>query len=237
MTVLTNLRNALKAEHNDNLTELKNRLEIGLINEDYPECSNRDYYICRYSTSNKWSKYQNGEITREKAIELAFNREVKNNYTKWYNEKLAQVETAETYLNLYGNDIQSIDINVEWYRSSTYGNCPESSVEVHTKHLYHCYNGSRASGCGYDKETVTVASALNKSIEIKAILYQIKNDHIDQTNHGCIGYGSGYGTLPAFEGGVGMSSFRNIFENIGFKFEHVGSGKMYDCYHITKRGE
>ena len=48
------------------------------------------------------------------------------------------------------------------------------------------------------------------------------------------GYGAGYGILPYFEGGVGVSCYPKIFEKIGFNFRQTGNGKMYDSFEVTK---
>ena len=53
-------------------------------------------------------------------------------------------------------------------------------------------------------------------------------------NHEVFGYGSGYGILPSFEGGVGVSCYDRIFNKIGYKFETIASGKNFDVFKITK---
>ena len=51
-----------------------------------------------------------------------------------------------------------------------------------------------------------------------------------------IGYGSGYSAIPNFEGGVGIESFRRIFENCNYNWNDY-SGEKYDMYIITKMEE
>ena len=50
-------------------------------------------------------------------------------------------------------------------------------------------------------------------------------------NHKVLGYGSGYGILPYFEHGVGVSSFYTIFDNLGLKLTEVTD----EFYRITKK--
>ena len=93
---------------------------------------------------------------------------------------------------------------------------------------------SRVGGCGYDKESTATSEALNQFNAILKLMYAKKNDNIDMNNHELFGYGSGYGILPSFEGGVGVSTMRNICESIGIKWNDVAHGKNYDVYSITK---
>ena len=53
-------------------------------------------------------------------------------------------------------------------------------------------------------------------------------------NRDLIGYGSGYSAMPYFDGGVGISSFRQIFENCGYEWKNY-SGEKYNLYIVTKK--
>lgn len=199
-----------------------------------------DNGLKRYSTETRWTAYQEGRITREKAVELATARALKE-LEKNHARKLAKLASAEA-----APDVESIAIHVEWKRSRTWGYNPHASVIVnHTNR----YTGS-ASGCGYDKRTAAIAEALNQSAVMQRMLYQAKEKalangydpesakaHGSETNRYCIAYGAGYGVLPYFEGGVGMGSFCSVFEACGLKVtERNESGKHYDFYYI-ERGE
>ena len=48
---------------------------------------------------------------------------------------------------------------------------------------------------------------------------------------GITSYGSGYGILPYFESGVGVSSFYKIFDNLGLKLTEVTD----ELYRITRK--
>ena len=58
-----------------------------------------------------------------------------------------------------------------------------------------------------------------------------EGDLIVGTVHKVLGYGSGYGILPYFEHGVGVSSFYKIFDNLGLKLSQVTD----EFYRITKK--
>jgi hypothetical protein len=65
-------------------------------------------------------------------------------------------------------------------------------------------------------------------------MYELKNKKHKLTNRELFGYGSGYGILPNFEGGVGVSCYDRIFNAIGYEFKTVSSGKTFDVYRISK---
>ena len=133
-------------------------------------------------------------------------------------QKLEEVEAAELP--------QVINISVEWHRSSVWGYNPSATVEAG-----HFRTQSTASGCGYDKESAAVANALNANPGILKILYKYAN------------YGANfpYGVnvragLPSFAGGCGVGCYRLIFEKCGYEWRQVGSGKLFNCYTIERRG-
>lgn len=86
-----------------------------------------------------------------------------------------------------------------------------------------------ASGCGYDKQSAAIASAMNQNPEILKILY----DHAEAG--GTFPYGvHTFAGLPSFDGGCGVSCFYSIFEACGYTFRQVASGKAFDVYEITR---
>ena len=111
--------------------------------------------------------------------------------------------------------IDFIYISVEWVKSAIWGHNPHATVTTN--------NGTtsgRASGCGYDKRTASIAEALNKQNGCLKLIFDKyekalrKNENA--TLREAVGYGSGYKT-PYFEGGVGYSSFWHIWHNLGAK--------------------
>lgn len=227
-----NLRKALIEENNTREEETRFYIQHGYM-KTWAVKTESDNGLQRWSTPAKWEAYKAGKITREKAIDYAVKRAIKN-HNKSLASDLEKLEEAAT-----ANDLNSATVEMEWKRSSYWGNCP--SVELFANGVI--YSG-RASGCGYDKASAAIAEALNKSPEIMKALYiaaeaaLTEGKHYTRTSGNCVswreilGYGSGYSVLPYFEGGVGVSAFETIFKNCGFKFRNVASGKRFDVYSI-----
>ena len=196
-----------------------------------------DRGIKEYSTARRWDQYQAGEITREKAVELATKRTFKE-IDKETAEKINRLDNVAA-APVFGY----ASISVPWARSRTWGYNPTAEV----LHIGDRRTEGHASGCGYDKESAAVASALNKNPAALRVLYELgekalmngksPNSKTACTGYNwcdCVGYGSGYGVLPYFEGGVGVNCFWHIFEKAGYEVRCAGSGKMYDCYTIER---
>ena len=187
----------------------------------------REEILKRESTSTRWSQYQQKRITHSELVEYTKKR-IERKYEKMLQSKLellTQIEEAKTP--------EEIIVHVDWVKNAYWGNNPHAEV-TDNKRLYF---GS-ASGCGSDKRTAAIAEAANQSYSILKILCDKKEIELqaDKTgaNRELIGYGSGYCAIPKFEGGVGIESFRRIFENCGYKWNDY-SGEKYDIYIITKK--
>lgn len=197
-----------------------------------------DNGIERESTSLRWKQYKNGEITREKAVEFAIKRRLKeiDRETIKKQDKLLRARDAE--------EIRSVSISIDWKRSAMWGYNPTATVIING--IYE-FTGT-ASGCGYDKRTAAVGAALNQSDIIKKMLYTAKEKALkkaparirnnpESSNADLIHYGAGYGVLPYFEGGVGMTSFRGVFEACGLKCTHTHETKTTDYYYFEIGGK
>lgn len=178
----------------------------------------------QYSTPAKWAAYQAGKIDRKKAVELATARAWKE-IDEQERKQIEKLRTAETAANL-----KYIDISVEWTRSRNWGNIPHATIRTNAG----IYTGT-AGGCGYDKESAAVATALNNSPEIMRALYDLKEKHPTAPHRELFGYGSGYGILPYFEGGTGISCFESILNRCGFVLTSRNSGKTFDIYHFERK--
>lgn len=187
----------------------------------------------RESTPTRWKQYKNGEITREKAVEFAIKRRLKeiDRETIKKQDKLLRARDAE--------EIKNVSISIDWKRSTTWGYNPTATVTINGIQQF----TASASGCGYDKRTAAVGSALNQSIIILKMLYTAKEKALkkapakirnnpDASNADLIHYGAGYGVLPYFEGGVGMTSFRGVFEACGLRCTHTHETKTTDYYYF-----
>ena len=209
--------------------------------ESWKEHTFSDEGIRRYSTAKKWQAYQAGEISRGKAVELATVRRFRE-LDKQYRKDVESLDSAAAV-----PDVQTVTIHVQWKRSATWGYNPHASVIINGVNRYE----GRASGCGYDKRTAAIGDALNQSAVIRKMLYQAKEralqagydpesgkrGYICESNRECIAYGAGYGTLPYFEGGVGMSSFESVFNACGLKLTHFDCSGKHNDYYYFERGE
>ncbi len=152
-----------------------------------------------------------------------------------FKSEAKQVEKITTIFNTV-NIIDSINISVEWKKSRMWGANPTAYVRVNFKGG-ECKNFESGSigGCGYDKESTAISEALNYCNELLKLMYTKKDKKTKLNNGDIFGYGSGYGLLPYFNGGVGVSCYYQIFESLGFKFEKVSSGKTFDVYRATNK--
>ena len=196
-----------------------------------------DEGIRRYCTAKRWKQYQSGEISRAQIVEYTRKR-IANQNSKETEKKLNKIERIKNAPNVI-----KILITVNWVKSKTWGANPHVIVEVWTDQHTRTETTGTASGCGYDKQSAAIAEAFNQNESILKALYIAEEKRLANTTEGdtsrraVIGYGSGYNALPAFEGGCGVSCFRLIFSNIGFKWEDIASGEMFDVYTITRKGE
>lgn len=209
-------------------------LKKEVIAENEADCKNmleaieaREGVLKRESTQTRWDQYQEKRITRPELVEYTSER-IKKKYRKKVQSELENLEQiAHTKIP------ETISILVEWKKSSVWGYNPHATVKIGNA----TFKGF-ASGCGYDKRTAAIAEAANQSLQILKILCDKKELELQKgntdTNHNTIGYGSGYCAIPKLESGVGISSFRKIFENCGYNWNDY-SGEKYDMYIVTKK--
>jgi hypothetical protein len=153
-------------------------------------------------------------------------REIKK-INKQIADKLTHLETVSA-----AGTFESINITVEWKRSQTWGNNPNATAEFRGG-KYDIFISGSIGGCGYDKESTAVAAALNQSNALLKALYIVREKDTKTELRALYGYGSGYGILPRFEGGVGVSCYPEIFAKIGYNWKKVSSGKTFDVYNVT----
>jgi len=129
--------------------------------------------------------------------------------------------------------IETLTINVEWKKSQMWGSNP--TAEAYVNGVGMVSSGS-IGGCGYDKQSTAVANVLNQVPQFRKLMFELKDKKANsiKKNHEIFGYGSGYGILPSFEGGVGVNCYDRIFNAIGYEFKTVSSGKSFDVYQVCK---
>ena len=233
-----NLRKAVEAEAAERERVRRFYIEKGYCPtwaEEHRQ--NPDKGLQEYSTPAKWAAYQAGSLSREKAVEIASRRGLKE-ITAWKNRQLSKLATAAA-----AGDLELLTVSVEWRKSRTWGANPTATAYIYGENAH----TGTASGCGYDKESAAVAEALNQSPAVMKVLYQaaekaladgksftrFSNGNVHWGN--VLGYGSGYAIVPYFEGGVGVSCFWSILRDCGYQTHRTGTGKMYDHYTVTRR--
>lgn len=228
-----NLRSLLLQEKEAKKENAKFYIENGYL-PTWPEKDRvqGDHGLHVYSTTTKWEAYQAGKLAREKAVEIALQRACRE-IEKEYREEVENLESAAA-----APDAESISIRVEWKKSRCYGYNPHAVVIVNQMNRYE----GKAGGCGYDKLSAAIADALNKSAAMRRTLYRRKERALQAgyvptgiDNRNCIAYGAGYGILPYFEGGVGMSSLAGVLAACGLKWKVCDeSGKHIDVYYFER---
>lgn len=196
-----------------------------------------DQGIKRYCTDRRWEQYTHGQINRQQMIDYTIARYEKQ-LAKETAEKLAHLETVEA-----APDLQYIELNITWKKSSCYGSHPTAEARTNNG-----YTSGHAGGWGYDKESAAVAEAFNKNNSILKALYTLKETALqaggsDYSKTACTGvdnrticgYGAGYSILPYFEGGVGVNCFWAILEKCGFKCKaHYGKHETFYSIYKTE---
>lgn len=125
--------------------------------------------------------------------------------------------------------LESVSINVEWKRNPTWGHNPTAEVRAFGDGYSAKLTVGKASGCGYDKESAAIATAMNGNRQILRAMY----DHAERG--GTFPYSVyTYAGLPYFDGGCGVSCFRNVFEAMGYKWHDIAHGKTYDVYSVER---
>jgi len=214
------MKKLIKQVEKENKKELKKAL-TNLNKAKKEDFTNLWYY------SEKLTKRQKEKLTKSEQKEILKNKIIKE-YEKRLIKNLKRIETIENA----NNNIESITINIDWVKNQTWGHNPHATIYTNKGDL----TEGKASGCGYDKESAAIAQALNQNNDILKLLYIAKNKKMtlkNTNNHDLLGYGSGYGVLPYFEGGVGVNSLLNIFKELNYTITEHHTDKS-DFYQITK---
>ena len=187
-----------------------------------------DNLLRYYLTTRRYVQYESGEITPDQAKAFALIRLGKA-LEKKDSEMIIRLNAIELAAPVTG-----VGIVIEWKKSATWGRNPHCEVNDGEGR----YTG-KASGCGYDKESAAMAEALNQSNSILRVLCDRKEERlaelgINATNEDCLGYGAGYSPIPHFYGGVGVSSFQQIFKNCGYTLHNDHTGNYFDTYSLYK---
>lgn len=210
----------------ENLKKAIDREEKEQARKSYERAFASNSALCEMLTEKQWEKYTSGKMTREKALELARKkaaREAKKRADR-YRERIAAAEgenrTADGLLV------------IRWVRNPTWGWNPHAELYAGGE----TFTG-RASGCGYDKASAAMAEALNACPAIMRALYAKEDKRPEGvTRREWIDYGSGYGVLPAFEGGAGVRNLCDVLEACGISVDFTQSRDETYYIGITEGG-
>lgn len=213
------------------LVERENNKELKKAISNLKKINTNDiinlWYYREKLTKRQFEKVQNNELTTKTTKEIISNKIIKE-----YENRLTKNIKKIDMIQQTNNNINTINISINWVKSKAWGHNPHATITTDAGQL----TEGRASGCGYDKESAAIAEALNKNADILKLLYIAKDKKMtlkNTNNHDILGYGSGYGVLPYFEGGVGASSLMNIFKKLGYNVTEYHT-ETSDFYTITK---
>jgi hypothetical protein len=196
------MKNLIKELTKENESRIKKTIEN--FHNELKE-SNELTRIEKY-TLNRKTPYKRSRANQvEKRITEIYNKELQN--------KLNQIESVKNSFDKLPNDLV---LTINFYKSSTWGYCPKGSDN-------YGHSTDSITGCGYCKESTATAQLLNQNETILKKLYEAKNKNVNKENRGLLGYGSGYGIIPKFEGGVGVRSHVRILEALGYKVTLSGN--------------
>lgn len=227
MKTLPNITNALNKEFLARLSDFNNQLgECATIAEVLSAWRFRNL-LTKTTQSKQWASV-------EELKDYVTKRHVKQQ-EKSLAERFSKIQSI-----MNGGELLDVKIQVEWKRSAIWGSNPSAELWIGFKNSTDNYDSdyftSRSiGGCGYDKGCTAVAEVLNQCAPLLKAMYLLKEANIEVNNRELFGYGSGYGLLPYFEGGVGVNCFNRIFEKIGFEFKSIASGKTFDVYEVNKQ--
>ena len=117
-------------------------------------------------------------------------------------------------------DFESLDISIEWKKSSMWGMNPHAELTVYSKNSYARYKAT-ASGCGYCKLSAVMADVFNQSLSLRKLI--LNNDRLV------------YGLRDTYfaSGGVGVSTLQNAFDCLGLKLKQTATGKTFDAFSVN----
>lgn len=121
-------------------------------------------------------------------------------------------------------------INVDWVKNPTWGNNPHAGVAVYGDNgPSERLNGS-ASGCGYDKRSAAIDSALRHSLIFSRLLIENWRKVRD-----CYGVHMWRGVPELDISGKGVGELRTVCERCGLAWNGNEAGRRSDYYEATRK--
>ena len=213
---MNNLLNSIRLQGKVELEKVVKNIEAGNMNT-----------INFYITDLRKQQLKDGKITLEKVQQIAIKKATKE-VEKQTAKKMDQVKNIDATIE----NMEDINIIVQ-HKKTNLGYQYKAILATEKTRIEGKYTG----GWGYDKLSSSIAEVLNQYNPLRKLMYKYIDDKMFEegsltiNNHKVLGYGSGYGILPYFESGVGVSSFYTIFDNLGLKLTQVTN----EYYRITKK--
>ena len=213
---MNNLLNSIRLEGKKELEKVVKNIEAGNMNT-----------INFYITDLRKQQLKDGKITLEKVQQIAIKKATKE-IEKRTAEKIEKVKNIDATIE----NMEDINIIVQ-HKKTSLGYQYKATLATDTLRIEGKYTG----GWGYDKLSTALAEVLNQYQPLMKTMYKYIDDKMFEegsltiNNHKVLGYGAGYGILPYFESGVGVSSFYEIFDNLGLKLTQITD----EFYRITKK--
>ena len=213
---MNNLLNSIRLEGKQELEKVVKNIEAGNMNTI-------EFYI----TDLRKQQLKDGKITLQKVQQIAIrkaSKEIEKRTAKKI-EKVKQIDSTIENMEDINIIVQTKKTNLGYQHKATLAT---EKIRI---------DGKYTGGWGYDKLSTAIAEVLNQYKPLMKIMYKYIDNKMWEEgsltidNHEVLGYGSGYGILPYFEHGVGVSSFYKIFDNLGLKLTQVTD----EFYRITKK--
>ena len=176
------------------------------------------------------SEHLTKKQTELQLISLLDNRWNATDYTiKRNSRKLTNeiVKTAKLFeVARSQKEVKRLVISILWERGSMSAMQTRAEVDVFFKDgTYKNFNTSKTGGCGYCKESTTLAEIFNSLLRYKIM------DKRKKAPYG-IRLQDRY-FLPYYEGGVGASCYYSISEYLGGKMKQIASTRKTTTYEVT----
>lgn len=212
-----NIREAARKYEAETLATFADNLESKTSSEILAS-----WYLKQYTTPKTLEALRNCKPNEKPTAEIIAKMKAKKarEEAKATAKRIEKLEAAEAV-----KLPESVNICVEFVCSRVWGYNPHATVTAEHRRTF-----GTASGCGYDKESAAIASALNDNPEIMRILY----DHAEAGEPFPYAVHT-FAGLPSFDGGCGVSCFRDIFDACGYEWRQVINGKLCNGYTITRK--
>lgn len=179
-----------------------------------------------YNEKIKWAKKTDSFWDSVKGLRITNPTEQDRLREIKYWEKKRESELSRLEVINDAPDLSYIKITVEWKKNRTWGYNPTASVWVSGSY----YNTGKASGCGYDKESASIESALRDSPSLQRFIIhnlgKLKNEYGVETK---------YGLAHLSIGGKGVSTLLSLFRVVKNWEITEMHGDTFDGYEIRKK--